>query len=742
MNQVCRSLAITILLGVAACQSSTPAAVGGLKKRSCASTLSLDLPKATGHVFVAGDWNGFSNAASPLDALDGGPGKTVFTTSLTLPPGDHAYQFYVDGDAELDPTQSLETYSDGGLYSDLRVADCNAPLITLSSWRVDVSQGRLDAEIQIQGPADGVAIAANGITAQLDDQPVNAQIDLRTSAADQSIVAPGTIDIHATALGTGKHVLRINAVDADGRAAAELYLPLWIEATPFDWRDAFIYFAMVDRFADGDPANDKPLANVEMQANFQGGDFVGLMQKINDGWFDQLGVRAIWITAPNLQPDISGLGTDGRQYAGYHGYWLASPDQTDPRFGTMQELRALGDTAHAHGIRLLLDFVANDIHLEHPWWRSYQNTPFFEPLKLSNGTECICGAGCSYSDPPQLLRCWFTDYLADIDYTDEIAVRMQEEVAVKWMKAAGADGLRVDAVKQFAHVMGRDLRWRLHDEFEQSGVATYMVGETFASSWTSNPNDGQNIVKQFVSDAELNGQFDFPLHWELIGALAQYSEPMTQLETVLTEEQGYYGAAAIMSPFLGNHDVPRYISLANGLGGDQTAWNNPPQAPGNATPYQRLQLGIELLLTLPGAPTLYYGDEFGMPGANDPDNRRMMRFTNFSHDEQATLTIARKLGTLRQSDIVLRRGAYRTLSVDNDLLIFARTMDGQVARIVGINRGSTAQTRAVPIPSSFGIANGAVLTDALGGEPNTAAANQQLTVLVPAMGAVIYAPSH
>jgi len=147
-------------------------------------------------------------------------------------------------------------------------------------------------------------------------------------------------------------------------------------------------------------------------------------------------------------------------------------------------------------------------------------------------------------------------------------------------------------------------------------------------------------------------------------------------------------------------------------------------------------------LTLPGAPTLYYGDEFGMPGANDPDNRRMMRFTNFSHDEQATLTIARKLGTLRQSDIVLRRGAYRTLSVDNDLLIFARTMDGQVARIVGINRGSTAQTRAVPIPSSFGIANGAVLTDALGGEPNAAAANQQLTVLVPAMGAVIYAPSH
>ncbi len=82
-----------------------------------------------------------------MQSSDGGADASVFSTSVTLAPGDHAYQLYIDGNAALDPDNALETYADGGLYSDLRVEDCETPLLQLAAWQVDQSQGLLDAQI-------------------------------------------------------------------------------------------------------------------------------------------------------------------------------------------------------------------------------------------------------------------------------------------------------------------------------------------------------------------------------------------------------------------------------------------------------------------------------------------------------------------------------------------------------------------------------------------------------------------
>src|SRR5690349_1096383 len=88
-----------------------------------------------------------------------------------------------------------------------------------------------------------------------------------------------------------------------------------------DWRDAIMYFVMVDRFYDGDPSNDAPVAGVESPGNYQGGDFVGLQQKIEAGYFDKLGINTIWITSPLDNADGANPGADGHAYSGYHGYW-------------------------------------------------------------------------------------------------------------------------------------------------------------------------------------------------------------------------------------------------------------------------------------------------------------------------------------------------------------------------------------------------------------------------------------
>src|SRR5262249_5501775 len=89
----------------------------------------------------------------------------------------------------------------------------------------------------------------------------------------------------------------------------------------FDWRSAILYFVFVDRWNNGDPTNDAPVAGVEPQANYQGGDYAGVIAKIDEGYFNDLGVNAIWLTVPMGNPSVAGAGADGHQYSAYHGYW-------------------------------------------------------------------------------------------------------------------------------------------------------------------------------------------------------------------------------------------------------------------------------------------------------------------------------------------------------------------------------------------------------------------------------------
>jgi glycosidase len=311
------------------------------------------------------------------------------------------------------------------------------------------------------------------------------------------------------------------------------------------------------------------------------------------------------------------------------------------------------------------------------------------------------------------------------------------------MKQSGADGLRVDAVKQMPHILGTQLRARLHDELEKTGVATYMVGETYTFSWDDNPADtgnAQNLVKQYVSDRELNGQFDFPLRWAIADVIANDGN-LHELDHVLSQTFTFYGDNAVMSPFFGNHDLPRFISIANGdPTSQQDGYDRPPGPPSGELPYRKLEAAFTLLLTIPGAPMIYYGDEIGMPGAADPDNRRMMRFDGLSPNEQSVLAHARKVGAARQSDVVLRRGDYMTIWVDDlGLLVHARHVAGMPARVIAINKSDAEQKQMVPIPQKLGVPDGTRYTDVLGG-PGLVAGGGYFPIDVPPRSSAVYIP--
>jgi glycosidase len=468
----------------------------------------------------------------------------------------------------------------------------------------------------------------------------------------------------------------------------------WSCAAPlmgtFDWRDAVLYFAFVDRFLDGNPANNgAQVPSVAPAANYQGGDYAGVTKKIQDGYFTDLGINVLWLTVPMDNPEVSGIGTDGKLYSAYHGYWPQNLDQTEERFGAMAELKGLVDAAHLVNIKVILDYAMNHVHQSSPVYA--QHPDWFWPL-LFNGQSCVCGAPACQWDSAQAKRCWFADYLPDFNFTVAAARQFSVDNAISWAKNTGADGFRLDAVKHIEDAWITDLRARVKTDIEATTKEHfYMVGETFTGD--------QNLIKYYVDPVnKLDGQFDFPLRQRLLTSVLMRSTPMTDLEGFMNGNDGFYGSG-IMSTFFGNHDVPRSIHFAEDapLWGDPWSdgkdrnWSNQPGLTAGTKAFERMANAFTILLTTKGVPLIYYGDEVGMPGAGDPDNRRMMQWSGYSAGQSLLLGRVKKLTAIRAAHPALRRGGRSTVWVNADTYAYKMTSGSDLV-YVAVNRSDSAQS--------------------------------------------------
>lgn len=449
----------------------------------------------------------------------------------------------------------------------------------------------------------------------------------------------------------------------------------------FDWRDAVIYFVFVDRFFNGDQSNDATIG-LEPPADWQGGDWAGVTQKIDEGYFDELGVNCLWLSVPMNNTQASGIGTDGHQYSAYHGYWPQLLDETEEHFGTLAELQSLVELAHAHDIKVLFDYAMNHVHDSAPVYAEHGD--WFWPNDNGQGGDCVCGGGCAW-DGASGKRCWFTPYLPDFNFTNQAARDFSVQNAMQWIADTGVDGFRLDAVKHIEDQWLLDLRARVAAEVEpDSGEHFYMVGETFTGD--------RDLIAYYVNPSMLDGQFDFPLRMQLVNKLIMRQGAMSELASFMDSNDDYYGGAAIMSTFIGNHDIPRVIHLAEDVprwnsewsDGKDMAWANIP-LPGNLAPFERMALGFTLILTTPGAPLIYYGDEVGMPGAGDPDNRRFMQWDGYSEGQEWLLGHVRALTKIRAQHAALRRGDRNTVSADGDTFVYEMAFEGERV-YVAINR--------------------------------------------------------
>ena len=658
--------------------------------------------RAEDDMYLRGSWNGW-DLSTPMQFRDG-----RWEASVALAPGDYGYQFYAKRtDAwTLDPETPLTIFFDGQRSSRLTVVSCNYPTLAVVG-RPSVSADSYRLDVQFTAGAMGAGIDLAKSIFMVNGKPVTPRYD-ETSKV---------ITIEQAVLGRGQYRNVLDVRDTAGFAARTLYAPVWIEPQAFDWRDAVIYQIMTDRFLDGDPSNNAPVSGVDSKANWQGGDFAGITQKIEEGYFDALGVNALWISSPvaAAQRSGKGMGGDPHDYAAYHAYWPVGTGWTDltpipglgspvePHFGTGAGLHALMDAAHARGIRVMFDFVPNHVHIDGYLWRTHRYDGWFNVVTNGEPANANGGYTCGWERP---IECWFADYLPDIDHRNTNAADAIIAHALWLIREFGPDGLRIDAVRLMIPDFTAYLKTAVQREVVTAGVPFYMVGETFTN------DRGWDEIGYYLGKDRLDGQFDFPLFHHLSRAALTRTETLADLAAFTavndTRYQTDFYAEALMSAFIGNHDLCRALSVANGdfdgtsQGGApaaEKAWGESPVTPTDEAPYRRLRMALAFLLTSPGVPAVYQGDELGMPGANDPDNRRMMVFGGaLNAAQKATLAFTATLGTIRKAHPALRRGTRSTLAVEDDLWVY-RMNSGDDRVIIGLNRAGEAAVRDVALES-------------------------------------------
>jgi len=697
-------------------------AVPTANARKCTVLLSFSPPDGS-QVFLAGSMTDWDKGEIALeDSEDDGTWEIELDLS-GYEPGSYAYKFHTAADNwYMDPSNPMSMWDAGIENSKLRVPDCSLPELKLLS--LDVGEGEVKAVVEARNPE-----SSSGVI------PATATLLVNGEKQAKSFFDPekGVFDIALSGQESkGRVTLQLSISNENGECVP-LVIPVWVDGKDWEWRDAVIYFAFTDRFFNARKDNDAASACTDPDAptNWHGGDFAGILKKVQEGYFDDLGVNVLWISPVIDNPSgCYGGQVEGISYTSYHGYFPLDIDSTEEHFGSMDELKDLVDAAHARGIRVIIDFVANHVHEDSNLYKQNKDLGWFHSFYPCEPAW----------DKP--IECWFQPYLPDLDYTNDAVVETFTENALFWIRQTGVDGFRVDAVKHMVHNFTRTLRWKIDQSLvtDHAPFFFFMVGETFMGEWGGGTGQAETVIKEYVNDWELNGQFDFPFYWQVLRAVGRDEGDFAELAGFLEESLGYYGKGALMVSFIGNHDVPRFLSHAAGQIADQ--WGNgsklqaftaPPALPSDAEPFERLKLGLGLILTLPEIPMLYYGDEVGLPGAGDPDNRRDMLFDGLSPNQGSLLEFARLAGKLRRDLAPLRRGDFAVLSSSADTLVFVRTMGSDFV-VVGANRSAAGKNVQVAVPL-----DSAKLVDEVSGAKADVSGGKALLSLPP-FGMGVFAP--
>lgn len=623
-------------------------------------------------VQLAGQINDWNPNATSL-TFDG----KVFRTTLLLNPGKYHYQVVVNGKWMLDPANPLK--EDNGMGGQNSVVEVGNLKPNMLPKLVALTAHKNILNIKATGTVDSIIVLWQNylLTGNF----------IKRDGDVFHVTLPRNAEEYS------RSYIRVWAYNEFGESN-DLLIPLEgcrvVEdpgkLTRSDKHTQVMYFLMVDRFNNGTTANDRKVDDPEIlpKANYFGGDLVGVTQKIKDGYFTSLGINTIWLSPITQNPlGAWGLYPNPRtKFSGYHGYWPVSLTKIDFRYGTDGDLRELIDEAHSRNMNVILDYVANHIHVEHPLYK--QHPDWTTSLYLPDGS-----LNTERWDEYRLTT-WFDVFLPTLDLQRPEVYEPMTDTALYWLTNFQLDGFRHDATKHIHENFWRRLTQKI--KLKVSDRSIYQIGETYGS---------RELVASYIGSGMLDSQFDFNIYDASVAAFARSNYPFSSLNSSLLESFSYFGWNNLMGYISGNQDRGRFISYAGGaLRFDEDAkkagWTRDIGV-GDTSAYSKLCMLNAFNLTIPGVPTIYYGDEFGMPGGNDPDNRRMMKFDNLSPIENRTLDVVKKLVNLRRNTMALNYGNFETLLADSTQYAYARTYL-QSSAIVAFNKSDEDKSIIFKLP--------------------------------------------
>ncbi|MCF6268790.1 MAG: hypothetical protein L3J41_03680 [Melioribacteraceae bacterium] len=643
--------------------------------------------KKYNELYLFGSFNGWNRKEIAMTDEDG---DGTFEAEATLEPGVYAYKFFGDGEEIVDPVNPNKVPNGFGSFNSIRtIATDISEDIFLHV--LNFNEGNRVLNFGIEGSQFAKDLNSKNIIALLDNKIIAAD-NIKLNQSNIAVTLPASVL-------NGKKLIRL-AVTKDGRTTNFQHL-LLEDGEPinnnskFNWYDGVIYSLMIDRFNDGDTSLNNPVQHDSLsdKANYIGGDLQGVIDKLNSNYFNNLGINTIWISPVYDNPNIAfrEYPEPHRWYSGYHGYWPISSTRVEEKFGNMKKLKELIDVAHKHNIKILLDFVSNHVHKDHPYYQNHKD--WFGKLDLPDGRKNI-----RFWDEFRLTT-WFEPYLPSYDFLgSETVLDTITANAVWWLKETGADGYRHDAVKHVPNKFWRKLTKELKREIEiPRNRPLYQVGETFGS---------YDLISSYVNNGQLSAQFNFSLYDVALPTFIDRDASFDRLDKEMQKTFSVYGPLHLMSNVMDSHDKNRFMAYADGdldvsqWSAIEQGWNNPPKVD-NPDNYKKLILYMAFMNTIPGLPVIYYGSEFGMTGASDPDNRRMMRFDDaLSLYEKETMKEVSQIINLRNNHTALRYGDYYKLIADDNRYAYIRS-DLNERILVVLNKGDKYQTIKLVIPNVY-----------------------------------------
>lgn len=621
--------------------------------------------------------------------------------------GDYYYYYVVNGKEELDAFNDVTANdSNGKECSVCHFKKANVSVeASLSQYAMDYNDNNVLSVKLTAKDGEGLEtseIAA--ITADLSELGLN-----REFAIDPTLME-GTISCLNT-VAAGEKTIPVTVKDIYGNVYTTATNVTVTErkksAGDFDWDEAVIYFAVTDRFFDGDASNNDAYGVGDYNtgekggSSYHGGDFAGLNQKLD--YLKDLGVNTIWITpiVENITEDQHDNKTDTATY-GYHGYWASDFTKLNKHLGTEQQFKALLDAAHSKGMKIMVDVVLNHA--------GYGTEKYFNSILTDadgNSISMIRDSNNTISGDDKY------DSLSDLpDFVTENKAVTDQLVTwqTEWMSKYSIDYYRVDTVK---HV--ETTTWEaFKNSLTKVNPDFKMIGEYSGAGYANNAGELGTGSMDALLDFDFN---DF--------AQKFVTGDISGVESSLQKRNGAINNTATMGSFLSSHDEDslQYKLVNESKLSEEEAYN-------------LMKVAATLQITAKGQPVLYYGEEIGQGGANNwplQTNRRDFDWTELEKQKADSNSIYNHYKTMlairnTYTDVFARGNRSTVAASDAEGYEVISRSYGNSTLYVGMNVKEAEKEVVIPVAESAGT----VLKNLYDGKTYTVSADQNVSVTIPA----------